>query len=290
MNYYEYQMKHREFDAYKQFTLDCILDGVDNKHELLREVLDNGRTEDLPIAGKVDSFEVRSRIRKLRNLRDEIVSDRVKMRQDERLSLRSKAISSTERHAKRAFAEFEGNNLSITVDAHFKGDDFDEPYITYQGTSVRGSHVRFHVHVSWARTVGREFAFMMYGGNKTFVLGSTQIDGHALEGNNCTVHEITVCGERTQAAIGKDIQRVSQYYTEAVDEGDLSYAENLRKQIDELRENANRMQVYNLYQVVSTEHADQDNVPLRGVGTSADAAHKLLQRRIRDTFVKELEF
>jgi hypothetical protein len=222
MNLHENILLQQELETYKQFVVSALLKGTVGAWEELGCVLEQHSYDEttLPMAKFIDGYTIRGKLRHLKQLRMEVHRNRQKSRDVEQESLRDKALSGVSKEARHAFTENEGRDLDTSVSVYFKAqpmDDhhayalpearrFESPFGEIVGVAGFARRVRFHLHASWSRKVGRENAFMTYAGKKTFVLDSNQIENHALEKQDkVTVHTLAVFGERTDSALSKEI-------------------------------------------------------------------------------------
>ena len=305
MNLHENILLQQELEAYKQFVVSALLKGTVGAWEELGCVLEQHSYDEstLPMAKVIDGYTIRSKLRYLKQLRMEIHHNRQKSRADTKVSLRDKACDQVGREARTVFKENEGRHLDTSVSVYFRSQPmdghwsyapntkrFESPFGEVLRKGFDTTAVMFHLHASWSRKVGYHNAFMTYAGKKTFVLDSNQIENHALENQDkVTVHTLSVFGERTESALSREIDVRERDYSQALRDGDNDYAIQMRDEMAEIRALINTPHNHQLYAVVSTEYQDDEGNQLRGVGTTVDSAYKLLQRRIRDSFVRELE-
>lgn len=199
--------------------------------------------------------------------------------------------------ANRLFSQNEGTMYGITVETvNFYNSRFSGPTVHIKrGVSYRDGTwiVTCQLHKSWYDRVGSKgnHCFMV-GGHKVFTINAMPVP-HNFKGVD--MERIAVFGKRSKAALDREHHRLHNLIDEIPEDErhDPELNEYFHDLVAELSHIdgasiEDRPTVHNLYLCTSQDQTDLDGNHLKGVGSTPEQAFKLMERRVRDTFVKEL--
>jgi hypothetical protein len=237
-----------------------------------------------------------------RNIRS-TVDDIQKFRRDLRVNRDSlgkrisNACNRVKHRAHSLFRECQGHTYDICVETvSFYNSEFSGPWFhVEQGSGFHRDKwtVTLHLHKSWYDEIGSKGNhFFMVGGHKVFTVHTTPV-AHNFKGVD--VERLVVVGRRSKAALDREHHRIhdliEQIPQDERDDPDLNdYYLDLVAQLNliEGASIADRPVPHTLFLCTSQDQTDLEGNHLKGVGSTPEQAFKLMERRVRDTFVKEL--
>ena len=209
----------------------------------------------------------------------------------------SNVCNKVKARAHNLFRECQGHTYDICVEAvSFYNSEFSGPWFhVEQGSGFHRNEwtVRMHLHKSWYDNIGSKGNhFFMVGGHKVFTVHTTPVV-HNFKGVD--MERLVVVGKRSKAALDREHHRIhdliEQIPQDERDDPELNdYYLDLVAQLNVIdgASIADRPVPHTLFLCTSQDQMDLDGNHLKGVGSTPEQAFKLMERRVRDTFVKEL--
>ena len=211
-----------------------------------------------------------------------IRNDREKLKPKERKSRREGHLTNVRRKSHQQFDEISGREYRVITDVAFGRRSPD--------VLIDRDTLHFRLKADWGRKTEGLPVTWIQGGHKKWVIDCELVENHMLSReNDVKVYKATVFGKRTEAQIQKQIDLINREFAEC---DDPEYSDDLRREAVELREIMNRMSLHIhtmwLVQSQSSNYAETGE-KISALADSAQAAVKLIDRRARDEFVRQLD-